>query len=123
MSAITKSNEEENITQLALKERKKKQWSLTSLIIGIFSILTFFVIMPFLGTYLLHPSEQFKYVVLVVFLGILLIITLVGFIFGILSLKMGKNALNLSGLIINSFIFLANLGMTVFIIYIQIFQH
>ncbi|MHA1356375.1 MAG: hypothetical protein ACTSXA_06580 [Candidatus Heimdallarchaeota archaeon] len=97
----------------------EKKYSLTSFIISLITIILFFVGMPFLGTYFLHPSENYKYVFLIIFLSVLLVTNLIGLIFGIVGIRKGKNPYNTTGIIINTIGFIANLGMMIFLVYIQ----
>ncbi|MGC9778127.1 MAG: hypothetical protein HZR80_02680 [Candidatus Heimdallarchaeota archaeon] len=121
MGNILKTNEEKREPQLVpITERRNKLFSLTSFVSSLATAIIFFVGMPFLGTYFLHPYEEYKFVFLIIFLSILLAVSLVGLIFGVIAIRIRRNPYNLTGIIVNSFVLIANLGMTIFLIYIQL---
>ena len=108
--------------QEAISKRKFNNLSLTSFIISLVMLALFFVGMPFLGTYFLHPSENYRYVILIIVLCVCLVATLIGLTLGILGIKKRKNPFGLASIVINSLDSLGNLVMLIFLIYIQLAQ-
>ncbi len=106
--------------QEAISKRKFNNLSLTSFIISLVMLALFFVGMPFLGTYFLLPSDNYKYVIVIGVLSVILIATLIGLTLGILGIKKRKNPFGLASIVINSFVSLANLVMIIFLTYIQV---
>ncbi|MHA1125529.1 MAG: hypothetical protein ACTSO7_04290 [Candidatus Heimdallarchaeota archaeon] len=120
---MNKNTDEEIEKHMAISKRKFNNLSLTAFIISIVLLTVFFVCMPFLGTYFLRPSGNYMYVILIVVLCVILVATIIGLILGILGIKQRRNPLGLASIVINSVVLLANLGMIIFLIYIQITRY